>query len=76
MKNIDIRFWQFTLNSPSLIEIKQKINGMRNRYKSNTNMRIYDITSEADAHKILNDLFTTSSTAFIIHISFCICFYK
>jgi len=33
-------------------------------------MRIYNITSEADAHKILNDLFTTSSTAFKIHISF------
>jgi len=69
-KSIEFKFWQFTLNSPLISEIKQKITEMRNRYRSNNNMRIYDITSEADAHKILNDLFTTSSTTFKILISF------
>jgi len=33
-------------------------------------MRIYNITSEADAHKILKDLLINSSTSFKIHISF------
>jgi len=34
-KRIDVNFWQFTLNSPLIAEIKQKITEMRNIYRFN-----------------------------------------
>jgi len=46
------------------------MNGIRNKYKSNTNVRIYIITSKSDPHKISNHLFSASSRAFKIHILF------
>ena len=66
-------FWQFTLNTPFIHEIRQSIIEMRAKYPEASpsgKMVVHNITSQDNVHKILNTYFNASSSAFKIHISF------
>jgi len=68
-KNIT-NYWKFALTDTANNVINNNIRAARQIYKSNNNIEIYNISSLANVHNILNNIYTKAKNAFKIHISF------
>jgi len=69
-KNNSINYWKFALTDTGNRLIKQKIIESRHKYKSTSSMKIYNISSLANVHTILTNIYNKAHESFKIHISF------
>jgi len=63
-------YWKLALTDTSNRLINTKINEAKRLYRSNNNMDIYNISSLANVHNKLNNIYSKAKTAFKVHISF------
>jgi len=65
-----INYWKFALTDTHNSRIKHKIIESRHKYKSTNGMRIYNISSLANVHSILTNIYNNAHESYKIHISF------
>jgi len=65
-----ISYWKFALTDTHNLSINQKINESRHKSKSTSSTKIYNITSLANVHSIVTNIYNNSHESYKIHISF------